>query len=412
MLHRGRGGQDPRGERADGGPLPAAPRGARGASRRGAVLAALASAAPPRVERGAARAARRRQRVPRRDLAVRARHRGRPHGRGRDPRRERARAPRGVAEGGARALPARVRGQPRGDGARRRRLSPDRDERRLLQADRVQPVRAREADLHGHHPPGRHRRRPAPRAAGLRGRAAQLQHRQALRAQDRRDRLGGADRVGDPRRRRPPAQGPRHRAGHQRATGGARPRAGRAGASRARPRPDPGVRGRGHLPRRRARPHHVREPRRRRDAGLEPGGAGGQAGARAPARHACGGRPLSALPAARRNQLRRAPAQRCRPRRPGRGRSGGGVLRRERARAHGDGAARTLASTPRAGASRPPRRSARAGLASSTTRRFRDSPGCTCCSPRARARGWPRRCATASARRSSTSPTRWRSCAG
>ena len=73
---------------------------------------------------------------------------------------------------------------------------------------------------------------------------------------------------------------------------------------------------------------------------------------------------------------------------------------------------RTLASRPRAGAFRPPRRSARAGRVSSTTRRFRDSPGCTCCSPRARARAWPRRCATASARRSSTSPTRWRSCAG
>ena len=53
--------------------------------------------------------------------------------------------------------------------------------------------------------------------------------------------------------------------------------------------------------------------------------------------HAEGGR-IPALPAARRDELRRPHAKRSGPCRAGRGRGGGGVLRRERARAHGGGA--------------------------------------------------------------------------
>ena len=269
-----------------------------------------------------------------------------------------------------------------------------------------------QAHLHGHHAPRRHRRRPPPGAAGVRGRAAQLQHRQALRPQERRDRLGRPDRVRDPRRRGASAQGTRHRAGHQRAAGGARARPGRAGAPRARPRSNPGVRRRGHLPRGRAGPHHVREPRRGRDAGLEPGGARGQAGTRAAPRHACGGQRLSALPAARRDELRGARPQRRRARGRGRRRSRGRVLRRERARAHGGRAPECA----RAGRPRPPpgRRGGALALGARAPRRDASGPRRAAHAARVgRARRHGRgRSATASARRSSTSPTRWRSCAG
>ena len=147
-------------------------------------------------------------------------------------------------------------------------------------------ARARGADLRRHHPPRRRRHQPAARGQGVRRRAALVQRRQALPEEERRGGLGRAHRVRDPRRARPPAEGHRDRPGRDRAARGARRRPRRARPPRARPRPDPRVRRRGHLSRRRARPHHLREPGGERAARLGPGGADRQARSRAAPPHA------------------------------------------------------------------------------------------------------------------------------